>query len=47
MSLPELSSWSINFQVYCQNCNFCEYVKFGAIMWKMDILSITALHLSA
>ena len=24
-----------------KNYNFCEYVKFGAISWKFDILSIT------
>ena len=26
-----------------KNYDFCEYVKFGAISWKIDILSITAL----
>ena len=24
-----------------KNDDFCEYVKFGAISWKIDILSIT------
>ena len=27
---------------YFSNYNVCEYVKFGAISWKIDILSITA-----
>ena len=30
------------FQLYLENYDFCEYVKFGAILWKFDILSITA-----
>ena len=30
------------FQLYFKNYDFCEYVKFGAILWKIDILSITA-----
>ena len=25
-------------QLYLQNYDFCEYVKFGAISWKTDIL---------
>ena len=25
-----------------KNYNFCEYVKFGVILWKIDMLSITA-----
>ena len=29
------------FQLYFKNYDFCEYVKFGAISWKFDILSIT------
>ena len=30
------------FPIILLNFNFCEYVKFGAILWKIDILSITA-----
>ena len=30
------------FQLYLKNNNFCEYVKFGAISLKIDILLITA-----
>ena len=30
------------FQFYFENYNFCENVKFGAILRKIDILSITA-----
>ena len=30
-------------QIYLKNDDFCENVKFGAISWKFDILSITAL----
>ena len=29
-------------QLYLKNYDFCEYVEFGAISWKFDILSITA-----
>ena len=32
------------FQLYFKTYNFCEYVKFGAIPWKFDILLITANH---
>ena len=28
-------------QTYLKNYDFCEYVEFGAISWKIDILSIT------
>ena len=28
------SSWSKRFQLYFENYDFCEYVKFGAISWK-------------
>ena len=45
MSLP----WSLQdeavglkMQFYLKNYDFCEYVEFGAISWKFDILSITA-----
>ena len=31
-----------NYKLYLKNYDFCEYVKFGAISWKFDILSITA-----
>ena len=45
MSLPlnllDTSSWSISFQLYSKIKNFCEYVKFGAISRKIDIMSIT------
>ena len=37
------SSWSKKFKLYFKNCNFCEYLKFGAISWKINILPITAL----
>ena len=30
------------FQLYLSNYDFCENVKFGAILWKFDILSTTA-----
>ena len=30
-------------QKYLKNYDICENVKFGAISWKFDILSITAL----
>ena len=30
------------FQLYFKNYHYCENVKFGAILWKFDILSITA-----
>ena len=36
------SSWSKKLEIYFKNYDFCEYVKFGAISWKFDILSITA-----
>ena len=46
MSLPwnlqGWSSWSKKFQKYLKNYDICENVKFGAISWKFDILSITA-----
>ena len=29
-----------------KNYDFCEYVKFGAILWKFNILSITANQIS-
>ena len=28
--------------IYLKNYDFCEYVEFEAILWKIDILSITA-----
>ena len=31
------------FQWYFKNMIFCEYVKFGVILWKFDILLITCL----
>ena len=47
MSLPYnvqgRSSWFEKFKLYFKNYDFCEYVKFLAISWKFDILSITAL----
>ena len=46
MSLPwnlkGWSSWSKKLQKYLKNYDICENVKFGAISWKCDILSITA-----
>ena len=46
MSLPwnlwGWSSWSKKLQKYLKNYDICENVKFGAISWKFDILSITA-----
>ena len=42
MSLPwnlyERSGWSKKFQLYLKNYDFCEYVKFGAISLRIDIL---------
>ena len=42
MSLPwnleGRSSCSKKFQLYFKNYDFCEYVKFGAISLKIDIL---------
>ena len=35
------SSWSKKVQLYLKNYDFCEYVEFGAISWKFDILSMT------
>ena len=29
-------------QLYLENNDFCEYVKFGTILLKIDILAITA-----
>ena len=49
MSLPwnlsGRSSWSKKkkkLQIYLKNYDLCEYVEFGAISWKFDILSVTA-----
>ena len=46
MSLPlnvyGKSRWSKKFHLYLKNYDLCEYVKFGAILWKNDILLITA-----
>ena len=33
---------SKKFQLYFKNYDFCENVRFGAILIKLDILSITA-----
>ena len=33
---------SKHLQIYLKNYDLCEYVEFGAISWKFDILSITA-----
>ena len=33
----EEAGWSKKFQIYLKNYDFCEYVKFGAILWKFDI----------
>ena len=32
-------------QKYFKNYDLCEYVEFGTISWKFDILPITAEHL--
>ena len=32
------SGWSKKFQLYFKNYDFSEYVKFGAILLKIDIL---------
>ena len=46
MSLPwnlkGRSSWSKKMQLCLKNYDLCEYVEFGAISWKFDILSIIA-----
>ena len=36
-SLYGSSSWSIKFQLYLETYDFCENVKFGAILLKFDI----------
>ena len=41
-SLQIYSGWSQNFQLYLKIYDFRECVKFGAISWKLDVLSITA-----
>ena len=41
-NLQGWSSWSKKLQIYLKNYDLCEYVEFGAISWKFDILSITA-----
>ena len=42
MSLPwNLKGWSSlskKLQIYFKNYGLCEYVEFGAISWKIDIL---------
>ena len=37
-SLKGRNGWSKKFQLYFKNYDFCEYVKFGAILLKIDIL---------
>ena len=34
----KVKSRSKKFQLYFKNYEFCEYVKFEAISWKIDIL---------
>ena len=41
-NLKGWSSWSKKLQMYLKNYDLCEYVEFGVISWKFDILSITA-----
>ena len=41
-NLQGWSSWSKTLQIYLKNYDIWENVKFGAISWKFDILSITA-----
>ena len=38
----EEEGWSKKLQIYLKNYDFGGNVKFGAISWKIDILSITA-----
>ena len=42
LNLQGRSGWSKKFQLYFQNYEFCENVKFGAISLKIDILHISA-----
>ena len=43
MSLPGIKfGWSKKFQLYFEKYNSCEYVKFGTISLKLNILSINA-----
>ena len=38
-----ISTWlKIWITIGLKNYDFCEYVKFGEISWKIDILSITS-----
>ena len=37
----EADGQKFKFQLYFKNYDFCECVKFGANLWKIDILSIT------
>ena len=39
-NLLDRSSWPKKFQFYLKNYDFCENVKFVAILWKIYILSI-------
>ena len=50
-SIPDMScheiyrdegSWSKKYKHTWKNYDICEFVEFGAIWWKFDILSITA-----
>ena len=41
-SLQGWSSWSKKMQIYLKNYDLSEYVDFGAISWKSDILTKTA-----
>ena len=38
MKLKGRSGWPKKFQLYFKNYIFCEYVNFGAISLKIDIL---------
>ena len=42
LNFYEIEPWSISFQLYFKNYDICKYVKFEAILWKIDILSISA-----
>ena len=42
MKIIGKSSASKKFQLFLKDYNFCEYVKFGAISCKIDILPKTA-----
>ena len=36
-NLKSRSSWLKEFQIYLKTYEFCEYAKFGATSWEIDI----------